>query len=83
MGTIRVEDLESALADALRRVELGESITILRDGQPLARLCPPDEPGLHVGERVGSKSGLRPMGRKLTGGAYLRALADDRDGDDR
>lgn len=83
MSSISVQDLKQALAEALRRVGLGEWITILRHGRPVARIGPPDEPGLHIGERVGSKSGLKPMGRKLTGGAYLRALADDRDGDDR
>lgn len=83
MSSISVQDLKQALSDALRRVGLGEWITILRHGRPVARIGPPDEPGLHVGIRVGSKSGLKPMGRRLTGGAYLRALADDRDGDDR
>lgn len=83
MNSISVQELKQALSEALRRVGLGEWITVLRHGRPVARIGPPDEPGLNVGPRVGAKSGLTSMGRRMTGGAYLRALADDREGDGR
>lgn len=82
MASISVQDLKQALADVLRRVGLGEWITVLRHGQPVARLGPPTEPGVHVGRRFGAKDGLAPAGRKLTGGAYLDVLADDRGADE-
>lgn len=82
MTSISIQELKQALAEALRRVGLGEWITVLRHGQPVARLGPPTEPGVHVGQRFATGAVISPMGRKLTGGAYLGALADDRGGDE-
>jgi antitoxin (DNA-binding transcriptional repressor) of toxin-antitoxin stability system len=82
MSSISIQELKQALAEALRRVGLGEWITILRHGQPVARIGPPTEPGVHIGRRFASAAGITPMGRKLTGGAYLGALADDRGSDE-
>ncbi len=83
MSSISIQDLKQALADAIRRVGLGEWITILRHGQPVARLGPPNEAGLHVGSRFDSEARIAPFGRRLTGGAYLEVLADDRGGEER
>ncbi len=78
MASISTQTLKQTLSDVLRRVALGEWITLLRHGRPVARLGPPDEPGLHVGARYGADVRIEPAGRQLTKGAYLSVLADDR-----
>jgi prevent-host-death family protein len=82
MSSISIQDLKQALADAIRRVGLGEWITILRHGTPVARLGPPSESGLRVGSRFETGGRIAPFGRRLTGGAWLDVLADDRGGDE-
>ena len=81
MSSISIQDLKQAMADVLRRVGLGEWITVLKHGKPVARLGPPAEPGLHTGSRFTSDDPITPCGRRLTGGAYLEVLADDRGGE--
>ncbi|MCU0863423.1 MAG: type II toxin-antitoxin system prevent-host-death family antitoxin [Planctomycetes bacterium] len=83
MASISVQDLKQTLADILRRVGLGEWITIHKHGKPVAKLGPICEAGVHVGPRFDTDVRIIPFGRRLSGGAYLSALADDRGGDDR
>ena len=78
MASISTQTLKQTLSAVLRRVALGEWITLLRHGRPVARLGPPDEPGLHVGGSYGGDLRIEPAGRQLTKGAYLSVLADDR-----
>ena len=82
MTTVTVQELKQAMAAVLKRVGLGEWITILKHGKPVARLGPPVEPGLHVGSRFGTGMRITPFGRRMTRGAYLAVLADDRGGED-
>lgn len=82
MASISTQALKQTLADVLRRVATGEWITVLRHGRPVARLGPPAEPHLHVGARHGGDDGIEPAGRRLTKGAYLDVLADDRGGEE-
>ncbi len=82
MSTISTQTLKQTLADVLRRVARGEWITVLRHGRPVARLGPPADPGLHIGARHGDDAGILPAGRRLTKGAYLGVLADDRGGEE-
>lgn len=82
MASISAQALKQTLAAVLRRVALGEWITVLRHGRPVARLGPPEEPGLHLGPRYDSDVQLESFGRRLTKGAYLAALAEDRGGED-
>ncbi len=82
MASISTQTLKQTLSEVLRRVAKGEWITVLRHGRAIARLGPADEPGLHVGSRYDSDVEIRPLGRKLTNGAYLSVLADDRGGED-
>ena len=78
MASISTQTLRQTLSEVLRRVARGEWITLLRHGRPVARLGPPDQPGLHVGARYGGDVRIEPAGRQLTKGAYLWVLADDR-----
>lgn len=82
MANISTQALKQTLADVLRRVGLGEWITVLRHGRPVARLGPPDEPGLHTGARYGEDVRLAPAGKRLSKGAYLSVLQDDRGSED-
>jgi len=82
MTSVTIQELKQALAAVLKRVGLGEWITVLKHGKPVARLGPPAEPGVHVGSRFGTGGGLRPAGRRLSRGAYLAVLAEDRSGED-
>lgn len=82
MTSVTIQELKQAMAAVLKRVGLGEWITVLKHGKPVARLGPPAEPGLHVGSRFGTAARITPFGRRLTRGAYLAVLADDRRGDD-
>jgi hypothetical protein len=58
------------------------SITVqkLKHGRAVARLGPPQEPGLHIGSRHGTGYRIEARGSQLSNGAYLMALRDDRDG---
>ena len=82
MTSVTIQELKQAMAAVLKRVGLGEWITVLKHGKPIARLGPPSEPGLHVGSRFGSATRITPFGRRLTRGAYLAVLADDRGQED-
>jgi antitoxin (DNA-binding transcriptional repressor) of toxin-antitoxin stability system len=81
MSDITVQDLKQTLARVLARVGLGEWFTVLRHGKPVARLLPPEEPGLHIGDRFGADHRLRSAGKRLTRGAFLDVLFEDRQGD--
>jgi prevent-host-death family protein len=81
MDTVTVEQLKQTLANVLKRVGLGQWVTVLRHGRPVARLGPPSEPGLHVGARSDLGVVPAPCGRRLSKGAYLTVLADDRGGE--
>jgi len=82
MTSITIQELKQAMAAVLKRVGLGEWITVLRHGKPVARLGPPAEPGLHVGSRYDTGYRITAAGRRLTRGAWLAVLADDRGGED-
>lgn len=43
--TIDVQEIQAHFADLLERVIAGEEIVIARDGQPIARLLPPNGNG--------------------------------------
>ena len=43
MSTIVMADLQDRLAEALERAEQGETITITREGLPVARLGPAEQ----------------------------------------
>jgi prevent-host-death family protein len=82
MASVTIQELKQAMASVLKRVGLGEWITVLKHGKPVARLGPPTEPGLHVGTRFDTGARIGPFGRRMTRGAYLAVLADDRRGED-
>ncbi|MFY9343467.1 MAG: type II toxin-antitoxin system prevent-host-death family antitoxin [Planctomycetota bacterium] len=81
MATITIQELRRSLAAVLKRVHQGEWITVLRRGKPVARLGPPEEHGLHVGKLCGTGYRIEPVGHRLTKGAYLSVLLDDRGGE--
>jgi prevent-host-death family protein len=78
MTHVTIQELKQALAAVLKRVGLGEWVTVVKHGRPVARLGPPSDPGVHVGVRFDTGYRIVPVGRRLTRGAYLEALADDR-----
>lgn len=82
MASISTQALKQTLADVLRRVGLGEWFTVLRHGRPVARMGPPDAPGLHVGAAYDEDRRIEPAGRRLSKGAYASVLADDRGGEE-
>lgn len=82
MTSISVQDLKAALGEVLDRAARGEWITVLRHGKPVAKLGPAAEPGVHVGARFDKGEGIRPAGRRLSKGAYLQVLAEDRGSED-
>lgn len=80
MTSITVQKLKLCMAAILRRVLRGEWITVLKHGRAVARLGPPQEPGLHIGSRHGTGYRIEARGSQLSNGAYLMALRDDRGG---
>ncbi len=82
MTSVTIQELKQAMAAVLKRVGLGEWITILKHGKPVARLGPPVEPGVHVGSRFDTGVRLTPFGRRMSKGAYLAVLTEDRRGED-
>ncbi len=70
MASISTQFLKQNLSEILRRAAKGEWITVLRHGRAVARLGPAVEPGLHVGSRYDTDIEIRPIGRRLTKGAY-------------
>ncbi|MEO6596572.1 MAG: hypothetical protein ABIP94_17610 [Planctomycetota bacterium] len=83
MTNITVQELKQAMAAALRRVGLGQWLTVLKHGKPVARLGPPTESDLHIGKRYASGDRIVPLGRRLSRGAYLDVLSADRSGEDK
>lgn len=81
MSFLRIEDLELALADAIRRVGLGEWITIVHRGVPVARLDPPSEVEVRIGSRFDAGGRIAPFGHRLTDGVWREVLAEDRGAD--
>jgi prevent-host-death family protein len=82
MTSLSVQELKAALGEVLDRVFRGEQITVLRHGRPVARLVPAAEPGLHIGARWDSGEGIQAAGKRLSRGAYLDVLAEDRGGEE-
>lgn len=83
MTNVSIQTLKQTLAAVLERVGLGERFTVLRHGKPVANLGPSEDPGLHLGARYASDDAITPCGRRLSGGAYLDVLAEDRGDEDR
>ncbi len=81
MTSVTIQELKQSMAAVLARVGLGEWVTVLRHGKPVARLGPAVEPGVHVGSRFGKGAGIVAAGRRLSRGAYLAVLAEDRSGE--
>ena len=51
MVQVSVEELERDVAAFIRQLEAGESVTILRDGAPIAEVTPNPNPTPTVGRR--------------------------------
>jgi prevent-host-death family protein len=83
MANLSIQELKQNLADILRRIEQGETFVITRHGKPVARLCPAQEPHVHVGKDCHLGGKLEPLGLAPTAGGYLDVLFDDRRGGDR
>lgn len=58
MAGVTVRDLRNRSADVLRRVERGESLTITRDGEPVARVLPLPRRASRVEELIARRRSL-------------------------
>lgn len=72
MGTVTVRDLRNHSADVLARVARGESLTVTRDGDPVAAVVPLRRPPLGAAQLVERWSRLPRVDA-----ADLRADLDD------
>jgi prevent-host-death family protein len=81
MPTAPIQDLKRHLAEWLRAVEAGETVTITRRNRPVAILGPVRRAGRRVGSRFGAGV-LIPLPFRMTAGSAAAELAEDR-GDDR
>lgn len=59
MARKEIDVAQAQLTDALAAVENGEEVVLVKDGQPVARLVPVEEPAALLGPRkAGSARGL-------------------------
>ena len=58
MNTVTVRDLRNRSADALARVARGESLTVTKDGEPVAALAPLARRTLRVEELISRRRHL-------------------------
>lgn len=58
METVTVRDLRNSGGEVLRRVELGESVVVTRDGTPVAELRPLPRPRVSPAELVRRRKNL-------------------------
>lgn len=52
MNGVTIRDLRNRSADVLRRVERGESLTVTRDGEPVATVAPLPRRTVQVDELI-------------------------------
>lgn len=57
--TVDVQEIQTLLSQLLERVSAGEEIVIARDGQPIARLLPPESNGVSGDSANGNKNPKR------------------------
>ena len=76
MSTVSAYETKTHLAELLRRVQRGESITITKHGVPVAKLVPMEElQELDVAETIAAIKELR---KGLTlGGMSIREMIDE------
>lgn len=65
----------SALAELAAQ---GETVEVTKHNKPYVRLTPAIAAGLHIGQQAG-KQPIKTAVQKNTGGAFLKALAADRE----
>lgn len=75
--TVDVQEIQTLLSQLLERVSAGEEIVIARDGQPIARLLPPETNGANGNASSTEQSSLKPRVLGLNRGSML--IADDFD----
>lgn len=61
MSDVTIRDLRNRSAEVLRRVEHGESLTVTRDGDPVAVLAPQPRRRLRVEELIARRRALPPV----------------------
>ncbi|MDO5662571.1 MAG: type II toxin-antitoxin system prevent-host-death family antitoxin [Brachybacterium sp.] len=58
MTHVSVRDLRNRSADVLRRVAHGESLTVTKDGEPVATVAPLPRRALHADELISRRRAL-------------------------
>ena len=58
MSGVSVRDLRNHGAEVLRRVQRGESLTVTRDGEPVARVVPLPRAAARVEELIARRKSL-------------------------
>lgn len=76
MKQMSVQDLKNHLSAAINEAAAGNSITITRHNEPVARLVPAQS-HVHHGKDA-SKAGLKPAIRRGSKIPYLSVLLEDR-----
>jgi prevent-host-death family protein len=72
MSTVSVRDLRNHSADMLARVARGETLTVTRDGEPVARVAPLPRRAVSVDELIARRRTLPHVDA-----AALRADVDE------
>lgn len=78
MRTAPMQELKENLSTLAEIAANGETVEITKHNKPFIRLTPAVGPGLHIGRNAG-KAQIKTVVSKNTAGAYLKALAADRE----
>jgi prevent-host-death family protein len=77
MKTIAASEAETRFGALLNEVEDGETIIVTRDGQPVARVSPPEEDRSDVAAAVEELRRYRRENRPTLGGISIRELIEE------
>lgn len=80
MKKVSLKELKQNLSQYAEEASQGEPIEVTKYNKPFLYLSGAFSPSLHIGSRVGQGT-LAPAGKAASGGAYLKALLEDRDSD--
>ena len=77
MKSVPIKELKENLSQWAEAVSKGSEILVTKHNRPYIRLTPGNERHLYRGSMVG-QGGLKAVGRRLTGGKWLKFLEEDR-----
>lgn len=77
MKTIGAHEAETRFEELLNQVEQGETIIVIRDGRPVAQVCPVPEDRSDVAAAVEELRRYRREHRPTLGGISIRELIEE------